>query len=117
MLRAIILLTVLGPVAASAQSKEDPATHLYNTYCVQCHGLNRNGTGINKRDLSVQPRDHTDSKSMGDAPDEELEKAIREGGLAVNKSVLMPAWGQVLKPEEIKLLVQYLRTVCKCGKK
>jgi mono/diheme cytochrome c family protein len=104
-------------MVASAQTKDPPIVRTYNTYCVQCHGLRRNGTGINRRDLSVQPRDHTDAKAMGDAPDDELEKAIREGGLAVNKSVLMPAWGGVLKPEEITALVHYLREVCKCGKK
>jgi cytochrome c oxidase cbb3-type subunit 3 len=112
-----LLLLAAAALIASAQTKDEPVVRIYNTYCVQCHGLNRNGTGLNRRDLAVQPRDHTDAKSMGDAPDEELARAIREGGLAVNKSVIMPAWGGVLKPEEITALVQYLRTVCKCGKK
>ena len=63
---------------------------------MQCHGLNRNGTGVNLPGLSVTPRDHTDAKGMGATPDDELFKAIKEGGLAVNKSVLMPTWGGVL---------------------
>jgi mono/diheme cytochrome c family protein len=53
---------------------------------------------------------------MGDTPDDELFKAIKEGGLAVNKSVLMPTWGHVLSEEQITGLVKYLRQVCKCGK-
>ena len=52
---------------------------------------------------------------MGDTPDDELFKAIKEGGLAVNKSVLMPTWGHTLSDEQIKGLVKYLRQVCKCG--
>jgi cytochrome c oxidase cbb3-type subunit III len=52
---------------------------------------------------------------MGDTPDAELFKAIKEGGLAVNKSVLMPAWGGVLTDGEITELVKYLREVCHCG--
>jgi mono/diheme cytochrome c family protein len=52
---------------------------------------------------------------MGDTSDDELTKAITEGGLAVNKSVLMPTWGQVLSEDQIKGLVKYLRQVCKCG--
>lgn len=91
------------------------AARLYNTYCVQCHGINKNGKGINSKDMSVQPRDHSDPHGMGDIPDDELYKAIREGGLAVNKSVLMPAWGGVLSDEEIKEMVAYLRHICRCG--
>ena len=66
---------------------DPPAKQLYETYCVQCHGLKRNGSGVNLPGLSVRPRDHTDSKGMGATPDDELFKAIKESGLAVNKSV------------------------------
>jgi mono/diheme cytochrome c family protein len=52
---------------------------------------------------------------MGATPDSELFKAIKEGGLSVNKSVLMPAWGGVLTDPEIHSLVKYLRKVCHCG--
>ena len=40
---------------------------------------------------------------------------IEEGGLAVNKSILMPAWGEAMNPDEIAAMVRYLRQVCKCG--
>lgn len=95
---------------------DPPIDQVYNVYCAQCHGLKRNGTGVNLPGLSVRPRDHTDSKGMGDTPDEELFKAIKEGGLAVNKSVLMPSWGAVLSDKQITEMVKYLRTVCHCGK-
>ena len=95
---------------------DPPIDQVYNVYCAQCHGLKRNGTGVNLPGLSVRPRDHTDSKGMGDTPDDELFNAIKEGGLAVNKSVLMPAWGAVLSDKQITEMVKYLRTVCHCGK-
>ena len=94
---------------------DPPIEQVYNIYCAQCHGLKRNGTGVNLPGLSVRPRDHTDSKGMGDTPDEELFKAIKLGGLAVNKSVLMPTWGAVLSDQQITEMVKYLRTVCHCG--
>ena len=105
--------------AASAQAAEpNPnAVRNYNTYCVQCHGVERNGKGINSKYMSVQPRDHSDAKGMVDIPDNELFKAIKEGGLSVNKSVLMPAWGDVLSDAEVNELVAYLRHVCNCGSK
>jgi len=93
------------------------AAQLYDTYCAQCHGMDRNGKGINTVGLSVQPRDHTDAKAMGDVPDDQMFLAIQKGGLAVNKSILMPAWESVLTTEEIAGLVTYLREVCDCGNK
>lgn len=109
---SVFLLTLFafsGPVAATESAKYN-----YNAYCVQCHGLRGNGMGLNIRDMSVQPRDHTDAKSMSGRSDEELFKVIKEGGLAISKSVLMPAWQDVLSVEEINDLVGFLRDLCKC---
>ncbi|MEW6312652.1 MAG: cytochrome c [Pseudomonadota bacterium] len=96
-----------------AQAKEGAADN-YKTYCVQCHGMEGNGKGVNIRDMSVQPRDHTDAKSMSGRSDAELFKVIKEGGPAIDKSVLMPPWGDTLSDEEIQDLVQHLRGLCKC---
>lgn len=113
---AAALLGLLAPGAVTQAAEPSPnAVRNYNTYCVQCHGVNRNGKGVNSKYMSVQPRDHGDAKGMADIPDNELAKAIKEGGLAVNKSVLMPAWGDVLRDDEIAELVAYLRHVCQCG--
>jgi len=100
--------------AAAANEQYAKAARNYD-YCAQCHGINRNGRGINSRDMSVQPRDHTDAKGMGDIPENEILKVIKEGGLAVNKSVLMPAWGNVMSDTEIREMAAYLRHVCNCG--
>ena len=102
--------------AATAQESAH-AVKLYNTYCVQCHGVNRDGNGINSAVMAVKPRDHTDTKAMGDTPDETLFKAIKGGGLAVGKSILMPKWEGVLNDDEIKELVTYLRVVSKTSAK
>ncbi len=110
---AALMLTMTPSGAASDQYAN--ASRNYDTYCVQCHGMNRDGKGINSRDMSVQPRDHSDAKGMEDIPDDELLHAIKDGGLAVNKSVLMPAWGNVLTEDEIREMVAYLRHICNCG--
>lgn len=102
-------------LAASFQASADElAADNYRTYCVQCHGLNRTGTGVNIRDMSVQPRDHTDAKAMSGRSDDTLFKVIKEGGPSIDKSNLMPPWGDTFSDKEIKDLVLYLRTVCKC---
>lgn len=117
-LGAAAFAVVLAPISTTQAATAYPdAERNYDTYCAQCHGSQRNGKGINASHMSVQPRDHSDSKAMGDLPDTEIFKAIKEGGMAVNKSVLMPVWGGVLSDKEIQDLVSYLREVCKCGKK
>lgn len=105
----------LSTTANADDNQFAKAEHNYNTYCVQCHGVNRNGKGINSTNMSVQPRDHSDAKGMADIPDSELFDVIKNGGLAANKSVLMPVWGNVLSEGEIKEMVAYLRHICKCG--
>lgn len=99
--------------SAPAAAKESAADN-YGTYCVQCHGLKGNGNGINVRDMEVQPRDHTDAKAMSARSDETLFKVVKEGGPSIDKSILMPPWGDTFSDEEIRDLVQHLRMLCKC---
>jgi cytochrome c oxidase cbb3-type subunit 3 len=106
----VLFLLSMGVNGHAAEKPEDN----YRTYCWQCHGMTGNGMGINVRDMSVQPRDHTDAKTMSALSDEDIFKAIKEGGQSVNKSILMPPWGDTLTDEEIRGLVQYLRTLCSC---
>jgi len=111
---SLLLLATAGAPLHAAQGGPSPqAEKLYDIYCVQCHGVNRDGNGLNSASMSVKPRDHTDSKAMGDTPDDLLFKAIQKGGLSVSKSVLMPTWGGVLNDEEIHDLVKYLRFISK----
>jgi len=111
--RKIIMLLAAMFMAASVQAKETAADN-YKTYCVQCHGMQGNGKGVNIRDMSVQPRDHTDAKAMSTRSDADLFKVIKEGGLSIDKSVLMPPWGDTLSDDEIRDMAQHLRTLCKC---
>ncbi len=106
---ALVLIAASLPAAA-----KETAADNYRTYCMQCHGMDGNGKGVNIRDMSVQPRDHTDAKAMSARSDDTLFKVIKEGGPSIDKSVLMPPWGDTLSDEEIKDMVQHLRTLCKC---
>ncbi len=109
---SLFALLVMIPAFAFAS---DRAADKYRTYCVQCHGIDGNGQGINKRDMSVQPRDHTDAKAMSGRSDETIFKVIKEGGPSIDKSVLMPPWGETFSDEEIHELVVHLRHLCNCS--
>lgn len=104
-------LALFGAVAHADQAVEHGKT-LYRVYCTQCHGITGDGKGLNAAFMSIQPRDHTDAAEMRARTDEELFKAIKEGGKAVNKSVLMPSWGANFSDDDIHALVAYLRDLC-----
>lgn len=111
----ISLCSFSSPAIAADDDQFKHAERLYDTYCAQCHGINRDGNGVNSVFMSVQPRDHSDPKGMGDIPHDEIIEVIKKGGLAANKSVLMPAWGGIFSDEEVDQLAAYLRHICKCG--
>jgi cytochrome c553 len=105
-----LLLIALVPAVQAKESAEEN----YRIYCTQCHGAAGNGKGVNVRDMSVQPRDHTDAKAMSARSDDLLFKVVKEGGLAIDKSVIMPPWGDTFSDEEIRDLVLHMRQLCKC---
>jgi len=106
-------------VAPTGSHGESAEKQLYRLYCVQCHGSQGNGRGINDSagGLSVSPRSHVDGEGMAKLSDEEIRLAISEGGDAVEKSGLMPAWGSTLTDKEIDGLVAYLRKLYECEEK
>lgn len=108
----IAAATVLGPAGGRAQ----PAEENYRLYCVQCHGTAGSGQGINQTagGLAVSARDHSNAAEMSKLSDEDIRLAIAKGGDAVQKSELMPPWGEVLSDKEIGDLLAYLRKLCKC---
>lgn len=93
---------------------ETSAAKNYRMYCMQCHGISGKGAGINARDMAVPPRNHGQAKYLKARTDAELFKAIKDGGLAVSKSALMPPWGKTLSDAEISALVAHIRKLCKC---
>jgi len=111
-LAALAAGVLAAPAAMADDGDAAQGAALYRVYCTQCHGLDGDGRGINVRDMAVQPRDHTDTGEMSARTDEDLFKAIQGGGKAVNKSVLMPAWGGNLSDQDIRALVAYLRELC-----
>lgn len=108
---SMIFLTVLS-VPLMAEGDADNGRQLYRHYCTQCHGLEGDGGGINVKDMAVMPRDHTDKAEMSARTDADLFKAIKHGGKSINKSMLMPQWGNNLTDQQINDLVAYLRQLC-----
>ena len=109
-------LLAMGAAGAAMPSAAETGADLYRMYCIQCHGSQGDGRGINAKSMDVLPRSHIDPVEMGARQDPDLTKVIREGGKSINKSVLMPSWGHNLSAEQVEMLVRHLRTLC-CEKK
>ena len=111
-LLGLALILILGMSAALEAADAEQGRLLYRENCAQCHGLEGSGKGINAPHLEVAPRNHTDYEEMNARTNEELFKAISDGGQAVNKSVLMPNWGHTLSEQDINDLIAFLRKLC-----
>ena len=110
-----VIIVGIALIASSRAFAAEEGEQLYQAYCVQCHGINGDGKGINSAQMTVMPRNHSDQAEMSARTDAELFKVIQQGGPSVNKSVLMPAWGGNLNDDQINALVAHLRTLC-CNK-
>jgi len=89
---------------------------LYRENCVPCHGVTGKGDGAGAKSLPVRPADHTDREAMKSRSDTFLHDVIAKGGSAMGLSPFMPAWGSILKDNEIQELVDYIRTLANPSK-
>ena len=90
--------------------EERQGKHLYEQYCVVCHGQEGKGDGFNAFNLDPRPRDFSDSVYMNALGDKQAIETISGGGRSVNKSPLMPSYGWTLKKEELQYVASYVRT-------
>ncbi len=101
------------PVFSEEEGIESAAKN-YRLYCMQCHGISGHGSGINSRDMAVPARNHSNGKYMQARSDAELFKVIKDGGVAIDKSALIPGWKSLLTDAEITDLVKHVRKLCQC---
>jgi mono/diheme cytochrome c family protein len=83
---------------------------VYEHYCAICHGVEGKGDGFNSTNLALPPRDFSSPDFWKQATDNRLLLTVTNGGPAVDKSVLMPAWGRTLTERQIHDVVAFLHT-------
>jgi mono/diheme cytochrome c family protein len=67
------------------------AKEAFDTRCATCHGATGKGDGAAAAALNPKPRNYGDKAWQTSVTDEQIRKAIVQGGAAVGKSPLMPA--------------------------
>jgi len=97
-------------VAAAPEQQAFDAKGAFSTVCATCHGPAGAGDGPGAAALNPKPANFADAAFWAGKTDEELIKAIREGGAAVGLSPLMPAWGGLYDEAKAKALVEYIKT-------
>jgi mono/diheme cytochrome c family protein len=107
-------LIPINPSTAASASKQDNVRSRYLSRCAICHGVSGRGDGYNARFLPVKPTAHSDAAYLSTRPDDTLYDGIHAGGSILNRSHLMPAWGETLAPKEIRELVGHIRSLCAC---
>lgn len=77
---------------------------IYRTYCEGCHGESGNGGGRVGHLLSPEPRDFTDAIWMSKQTEDYLFSIVTNG----KANTAMPAFKDILKPQERALALRYL---------
>jgi hypothetical protein len=85
---------------------------LNDQYCERCHNPESTVERVSKFDnLEIKPHPFTDGDTFNKFTDADLSAIIGLGGPALNKSALMPAWGNTLIKSELQALTSYIRAV------
>lgn len=93
----------------AASAKEN-----FDWYCVQCHGPEGAGDGINSEvdELPVGPMALSKSEEMAKFSNDEIVKTLTQGGPANTLESLMPPWGNTFSADEIEELMKHVRSLC-----
>ncbi|MBM4258662.1 MAG: cytochrome c [Deltaproteobacteria bacterium] len=93
--------------AAVGSAHGQEAKQLYDQTCAMCHGPEGKGDGPTAQVLQPKPANlATAIKGKNDAY---LTKILKGGGASVGKSPLMPAYDGLLKDDQIKTLIKYVK--------
>jgi mono/diheme cytochrome c family protein len=111
-----LLITTL-PLQAQQQQTTAPAgprsgAELYRSGCATCHGADGAGSPRSIVGFAAPLPDFTDCAFASGEPDPDWFAVVHEGGPIRALDHHMPAFGDALSADEIRLAVSHLRTFC-----
>ena len=102
----LFIFTAAGLISASAVDVKEN----WEKVCGKCHGAD--GKGDTKMGQKLGIKDLTDAKLQADLKDEQAFKSIKEG-IKDNEGKIKMKPAENISDDEIKALVQYVRTLKK----
>ena len=111
LLFAALALAMLATGCKKATgSPEQQAKKIFETRCSPCHGKTGAGDGAAAASLVPKPRNYHDQAWQKSVSDQQVAKAIVEGGPAIGKSPLMPPNPDLKSsPKVVDALVKIIR--------
>jgi mono/diheme cytochrome c family protein len=94
-----------APVAPQSEGK----TLFAKAKCIKCHG--EDGKGDTEKGRELKAPDFTSAEFQKETTDQEMHDAISKGVKNKKKKVLMPAYKNKLRKEDIQVLVRYVRSL------
>ena len=92
--------------------QEGLGRQLNEKYCERCHDPESTPERVSNYDnLEVKPHPFSEGDTLNKMSDADLTAIINQGGLALNRSPLMPPYGYTLSKTEIQALIAYIRAV------
>ena len=105
---AILLATM--PLMSTAETDPYESEETFNQMCAGCHGYRGDGGEGHRGGFSPHVGTLADKEYMSQVPDEYLFLIIKKGGAFMGKIATMPAWEKKLSDEQIRGLVEHIRT-------
>ena len=106
---AVLWVCIVSLAMVRADGEE-----IYKAQCLKCHGTEGKGDGPTATMLKLPKVGNlSDKESMKQYSDEDLFKIITEGGSAFGKSKVMPSYKNKLSEDEIRSLMEFLKTLTK----
>ena len=102
----------LAIVETALDYQERVGAILSDKYCSRCHDPESSPERVSNYDnLEVKPHPFTEGNMLNKMSDADLTSIILHGGPALNRSALMPPYGNTLSSSDVKALIAYTRAV------
>ena len=102
----------LGIVETALDYQQRLGSILADQYCNRCHDSESSADRVSNFDnLEVKPHAFSDGSTFNKMSDADLASIILHGGPALNRSALMPPYGNTLSASDVRALISYTRAV------
>ncbi len=109
----LVACGALWACSLSAQAPADSGAPLYAAWCAPCHGVDARGTPVASVRTEVPPADLAACPVSTAETEDQWVGVVTKGGAAFGLSLDMPAYGDAATAEQIRMVVRYVRSLCR----
>jgi len=111
--RRTLRLVACGALWASSLGAQGGGDSLYAAWCARCHGADARGTPAASVRTDVPPADLASCPVNTAETEDQWVGVVTKGGAAFGLSLDMPAYGDAGTAEQIRMVVRYVRSLCR----